>query len=121
MGGSDSNKVSDCGLRHPEVYILAEWNANRRSGSSQRQFNHLITTLHGPNRQTSCDRFTQIETQFLHRLPLCGAAGDGGHLDLESACFSLVHDGVNLHTKSLVEAAGVEPASEKARREKNYV
>jgi len=55
MGDSDSNAVSDSGLRYPEVYTFA-W-AERKTG-----------------------------------VP-----------------------------RNLVEAAGVEPASEKARREKNYV
>ena len=67
------------------------------------------------NRQTSFDGLPQVETKLLHGLALRGAPGNGRDFGPEPALFRFVDDGVNLHKGTLVEAAGVEPASEKVR------
>jgi len=93
-----------------------------RSLPSQRQFNHLIVGVRGRslhrNRQTSFDGFKKIAAKLFRGVALRGAAGDGRNFGPESAFLGFVNDSVDLHGEILVEAAGVEPASEKARREK---
>ncbi len=49
------------------------------------------------NGQTSFDRFPEVETKFLHRVPLSGAAGDGGNFGPKATFFRVVYDGLDCH------------------------
>jgi len=92
-----------------------------RKQPSQGEFNHLVVGKPGRsvhrNRQTSLDGFAEIGAKFLHRLALSGAPGNGRHFGPKPALFGFVDDCTNLHI-GVVEAAGVEPASEKVYRER---
>src|SRR5882724_9057429 len=87
-----------------------------RKALSQCQFNHLIVGMrHGNfngNRETSFDGLQQVGAKLIHRFGLRRAAWYGGNFGPEPTLFGSVHDGLNCHRK-MVEAAGVEPASEK--------
>src|SRR5437660_556617 len=94
MGGTDSNGASDGGLRHPEVYILAEWNANRPR-----------SPLYVDETSAGTDRHPSMASRRLNRSssivsPCVAQAGMEGASAQKSAFFSFVHNRADLHKES---------------------